>query len=77
MHDGEVDVDGVSEILELYNSVQRETYLDVDINPNLSGKQKGELQKLMEEYSDIFTYVPGRTNLVKHEVLVTSDTLLQ
>src|SRR5688572_18343229 len=40
VHDGEIDIDGEEEILELYNSKQKENYKDVDINPGLSGKQK-------------------------------------
>src|SRR5688572_31569071 len=40
VHDGEIGIDGEEEILELYNSKQKENYKDVDINPGLSGKQK-------------------------------------
>jgi hypothetical protein len=72
VHDGEIGIDGEEEILELYNSKQKENYKDVDINPGLSGKQKGDLMRLLEEYGDIFSDVPGRTDLVEHEIKVTS-----
>src|ERR1043165_1594311 len=73
VHDGELGTDGEREILELYNSKQTEDYRDVNINPNLNGKQKDELLKLIKEYSDIFSDVPGKTDLVKHEIHLTSS----
>jgi transposase InsO family protein len=72
VHDGDRDADGEEEILELYNSEKKETYRDVDINPELSSKQKEELEPLLKEYGDIFSDVPGRTNLVEHEIVVTN-----
>ena len=72
VHDGESGTDGDGEILDLYNSKQKETYKDVDINPELNGRQKAELLRLLEEYGDIFSDVPGKTDLVEHEIVVTS-----
>jgi len=72
IHDGEFGEDGEEEILELYNSKQTEFYNDVDINPDLDSKQKRDLLKLLEKYKDIFSDVPGRTDIVKHEIQVTS-----
>lgn len=70
--DGEIGSKEDKEVLELYNCVQKETFKDVDINPNLSTKQKNELLSLLEEYSEIFSDVPGKTDLVRHEIQVTS-----
>ena len=68
------DTDKEEELLELYNGIQKETYKDVQINPQLTEKKKGELRKLIEEYGDIFSDVPGKTELVEHEIKVTNDT---
>lgn len=44
----------------------------MDINPELDVRQNTELIRLLEEYEDIFSDVPGKTDLVKHEIHVTS-----
>src|ERR1700733_14035208 len=72
VNDGEVDEE--EEILELYNGVQKESFLDVKVNPELDDKKKSEVRKLLEKYKDIFSDVPGRTNLAEHEIKLTSDT---
>jgi hypothetical protein len=73
VHDGGTGESREEEILDLYNSKQTETYKDVDINPSLEERQKGELLKLLKEYGDIFSDVPGKTDIVKHEIHVTSS----
>ena len=72
VHDGEFGEDGEEEILELYNSKQTEFYKDVDINPDLDPRQKKELLRLLERYQDVFSDVPGKTDIMKHEIQVTS-----
>src|SRR3984885_5176657 len=72
VNDGEIDKD--EELLELYNGVQKESYKDVKINPDLNSKQKGELVRLLERYKDIFSDVPGRTDLAEHEIKLTANT---
>ncbi|XP_050984340.1 uncharacterized protein LOC127176618 isoform X2 [Labeo rohita] len=40
----------------------------VDVNPHLSAAQKGELQHLVGQFSDVFSTLPGRTNVLHHDV---------
>ncbi len=40
----------------------------VDINPNLSAAQKGELQHLISQFSDVFSSLPGQTNVLQHDI---------
>ncbi len=40
----------------------------VDINPNLSAAQKGELQHLIGQFSDVFSSLPGQTNVLQHDI---------
>ncbi|KAI2644624.1 Retrovirus-related Pol polyprotein [Labeo rohita] len=40
----------------------------VDINPHLSAAQKGELQHLIGQFSDVFSPLPGRTNVLQHDI---------
>ena len=72
VHDGTADVEE-DEVLKLYNGGQKETYRDEDICRDMSAKQRNEMMKLLEEYADISSDQPGRTDLVKHEMKLTSD----
>ena len=36
---------------------------DVKVNPELTEEQRGEVMKVLEEFQDVFTDVPGLTNL--------------
>lgn len=71
VHDGDDEND--DELLEVYRGQQKETFRDVNINPDLDEKSKRDIMKLVEEYQDIFSDVPGRTCLVKHEINLTSN----
>ena len=51
---------------------QTETYKDVVINTDLDEQQKRDLSKLLVEFKDIFSDLPGYTKLVKHEIDLTS-----
>jgi len=44
-----------SDLMPLYNVVQKESVDDVAINPELSTDQMNEVKSLLKEYSDIFT----------------------
>lgn len=71
VNDGEIGVD--KEMLELFNSKQKETYKDVKVNPELSVKQKKQIDDLLRQYGDIFSDVPGRTEFAEHEIKLNSD----
>jgi hypothetical protein len=52
----------------------RDTVEDVAISPNLESEQKGELQEVLEQFGSILTNVPGRTSVLKHKVITSSET---
>ena len=58
--------------LDLYSNQQTETYKDVQIDESLSVEQQQELKELIKEYQDVFTDIPGRTNLGEHSIQLTS-----
>ena len=60
-----------SDLMPLYNVVQKKSVDDVAINPELSAEQINEVKSLLKEYSDIFTDVPKITHLAKHRVDLT------
>ena len=48
-----------------------ETHKDVNINPELTEEQQGQLRDLVEAYSEIFSSAPGTTNLIEHKIVLT------
>ena len=62
---------GETEMLPLYNVVQKETIDQVQINPELNGYQKRQAMSLLMEYADIFSDVPKVTNLIEHRIQLT------
>jgi hypothetical protein len=50
-----------------------ETYRDVTIGTTLNKYQRQSLWTLCEEFSDILTSQPGRTDIIKHEIKTTSE----
>jgi len=68
--------EGDEDELSLFTSAQTETYKDVKVNPELTEEQRGEVMKLLEEFQDVFTDVPGLTNLGKHPItLITEEPI--
>ena len=59
--------------VELCESKQGETFADVHINPCLEASRQAQLVKLLEQYSDIFTDVPGSTDLAEHRIELSSS----
>ena len=51
----------------------KETYKDVQIYPGLGDEEKRQVEALLVEFSDIFTDVPGLTDLVQHKIVLTDD----
>ena len=52
------------------NSNQTETWENVQINSDLTAIQKEQLTDLLQEFSDVFTDVPGKTDLTQHDISV-------
>ena len=46
---------------------------DVKVNPELTEEQRVEVMKVLEEFQDVFTDVPGLTNLGKHPITLTTE----
>jgi len=59
--------------MKLFTSLQTDTYKDIKINLELTEKQKGEIMEVSEEFKDVFTDVPGLTNLGKCSISLTTD----
>lgn len=63
--------EGMAEISP--SPTQTESVKDIAINPELSPDQRKEIDSILMEYADIFTDLPGRTNLVEHHIQTTTE----
>jgi len=43
------------------------------VNPELTEEQRGEVMKVFEEFQDVFTDVPGLTNLGEHSITLATE----
>ena len=50
----------------------KETVEDVQVNPELGSNQMNEVQTLLARFPDVFTDIPGTTDMVEHEIVVTT-----
>ena len=51
----------------------KESVSDIQVDSDLNDEQTKEVQNLLEEYPDVFTEIPGTTDIVEHEIVVTSE----
>ena len=51
---------------------QTQSFTDVRISENLLPNQRGKVTELLKKYKDVLTDLPGKTNLEKHEIKLTS-----
>jgi len=68
--------EGDEDELSLFTSSQTETYKNVKMNPELTEEQRGEVMKVLEDFQDVFTNVPGLTNSGKHSIALTTEELI-
>jgi len=43
------------------------------VNPELTEERRGAVMKVLEEFHDVFTDVPGLTNLGEHSITLTTE----
>ncbi|XP_062590636.1 uncharacterized protein LOC134252230 [Saccostrea cucullata] len=58
---------------EFVHVQSRESYKDVDVNPDLNREERQTLMDLLYRYSDVLTDVPGHTHVLEHEIRTTTD----
>ena len=51
---------------------QTENWKNISL-ANFTHEQKKELSELLKQYSEIFTDIPGKTNIIEHEIKLTND----
>ena len=49
-----------------------ETYRDVSISDELTDEQRKEVKELLAKYPDVLTSIPGKTELLKHDIKLST-----
>ena len=52
---------------------QKESVLDVTINPNLDQRSRSQLHEIIQSYAGIFSDIPSKTNCITHKIKLSSD----
>ena len=61
------------DLLDEQNCGGKETYLDVQYSDKLTDEQLQQAKDLVKEFQDIFTDIPGNTDLAEHTIKLTTD----
>lgn len=61
------------DLLQTQSCGTRETYLDVTYSEDLTEEQLKQAKDLVHEFRDIFTDLPGSTDLAEHTIKLTTD----
>ena len=65
---------GKIDTIPLPASVQTETIKDVSISSDLSTSMKKGFESILSDYSDIFTDVPSKTDVISHSITLKDST---
>lgn len=61
------------ELIESPVSKSIETTQDVHINESLEDEQRSKVQCLLDKYSNVLSDIPGKTNVLEHDIKLTCD----
>ena len=56
---------------------QPQSYNDVSVSDALTSEQRAEVEALIEQYPDVLTSVPGRTDLIQHDIKLSTSELIR
>lgn len=69
----ETENSGISDIPFVIQCAQKETFENVHLSPDLSTEQETEMREILKEFPEVFTDIPGKTNLVECDIKLTSQ----
>ncbi|XP_055881504.1 uncharacterized protein LOC129925669 isoform X1 [Biomphalaria glabrata] len=55
---------------------ENQTWQKINLN-NLTKKKSKDITKIIQEYKEIFSSIPGKTNIIKHDIKVTDTKLIK
>ena len=67
----------LGEVPDLEGYCQREEVCGVKLGDELPKDQRHVLKDLVRRYPDVFTDMPGETDVIQHQIKLTDDTLVR
>ena len=61
------------EMIELANCHQKETVKDVKLGIELTKTQQEEMMDTLVRYEEVFSDIPGKTNVIEHKIELTNN----
>ena len=61
-----------SELLDLGACQADESWKDVIIGENLTKEQEGQVRDILTEFQQVFTDLPGETDVIQHRISLTT-----
>jgi hypothetical protein len=59
------------------NLIQKETWRDVNVNPDMSKEEQEQIWKLVKTYQTIFSDFPTAKNMLKYAIKLKSDEVIR
>ncbi|GFO00167.1 retrovirus-related pol polyprotein from transposon 17.6 [Plakobranchus ocellatus] len=59
--------------IEFYQHTATQNYKNAKIDEDLTPVQKLEVRQVLEKHSNVLTDVPGKTDILKHEIRLTDN----
>jgi hypothetical protein len=73
MLESEQDESSNENLLNLLPMEATESFIDVKVSATLSSDQQTCVNDLLREFQDVFTDLPGKTDVIHHEIHLTTD----
>ena len=61
------------ELLEWTRCHEKEDFRDIQFGVNLMEDQQKEMMKILETYEAVFSDVPGKSNLIEHQIILNNE----
>ena len=61
------------EMMELTNCHQKETVIDVKLGVKMTETQQEEMMSTLSRDDEVFSNIPGKTNMIKHKIELTEN----
>lgn len=73
----ETDKFGKKDLISLPSTIAKENFTQVNINLSLSSDQIAQLNRLIGNFKDVLTDLPGITNLGEHDIKLIDDKVVR
>src|SRR5678815_1655515 len=67
------DIDLGEDVIVLGSCTPKESVKDIKIGPEIEEDKRSEIKEILSEFKHVFTDLPGKMDIVQHEINLTSQ----